>query len=111
MNCTHCDEVGHEMNTVRHPDGHETQHCVRTSHAEQNAICQAAFLGISLKGATAYCLMTPCYTCAKMFINCGIVRVVCEKDYHAAERTKEIFAEAGVEYKLLDGEMVNYDNM
>ncbi|MCX6800062.1 MAG: cell division protein DedD, partial [Candidatus Falkowbacteria bacterium] len=38
----HCDEIGHEMHTVKHSDGKETRHCIRTTHAEQNAICQAA---------------------------------------------------------------------
>ncbi len=110
MHCVHCDEVGHEMHTVRHSDGHESQHCIRTTHAEQNAICQAAFLGVSLQGATLYCRMTPCYTCAKMIINTGIVRVVCENDYHAGARSKEIFAEAGVVFELLNEDAVAYDN-
>ncbi len=111
MNCAHCDEAGHEMHAVRHADGHETQHCIRTTHAEQNAICQAALLGISLKGSELYCKMTPCYVCAKMIINCGIKRVVCEQDYHAGGRSKEIFTEAGVKYELLSNEMTTYDNM
>ncbi|MFA5076135.1 MAG: cytidine/deoxycytidylate deaminase family protein [Patescibacteria group bacterium] len=111
MNCPHCDEVGHELHTVRHLDGHETQHCIRTTHAEQNAICQAALLGVSLNGATIYCKMTPCYVCAKMIINCGIKRVVCEFDYHDGERSKEIFSQAGVEYCLLNNQTVQYENM
>ena len=109
--CATCDEVGHEMNSVRHVDGHETQHCIRTTHAEQNAICQAARMGISIKGATLYCKMTPCYTCAKLLINCGIKRVVCENDYHAGERSKEIFKEAGIKYELLNKKMITYDDM
>lgn len=109
-NCAHCDDAGHEMHIVRHEDGSESQHCIRTTHAEQNAICQAARLGISLVGGTLYCRMTPCYTCAKIIINCGIKRVVCENDYHAGERSKEIFKEAGVEYELLNDELVKYDN-
>ncbi|MCD4693775.1 cytidine/deoxycytidylate deaminase family protein [bacterium] len=107
----HCDEVGHEMHTVTHPDGHKTRHCIRTTHAEQNAICQAARSGISLEGATLYIKMTPCYVCAKMLINAGIKRVVCEKDYHAGERSKQIFAEAGMQYNLLNNEMTTYEDM
>ena len=87
----HCDEVGHEMHTVTHEDGKQSQHCIRTTHAEQNAIANAARFGIALDGATLYCNMTPCYVCAKMIINAGIKRVVCAKDYHAGERSKEIF--------------------
>jgi len=107
----HCDEVGHEMHTVRHADGHESKHCIRTAHAEQNAIANAARFGVALDGATLYCHMTPCYTCAKMIINAGIKRVVCNMDYHAGKRSKEIFKESGVKYKLVDDEMQTYDNM
>ena len=108
---SHCDEVGHEMHTVKHEDGHESMHCIRTTHAEQNAICQAARFGIALNGATLYCKMTPCYTCAKMIINTGIKRVVCAQDYHAGNRSKEIFVEAKVKYELLSDKMTTYDNM
>lgn len=107
----HCDEVGHEMHKVTHEDGTESMHCIRTTHAEQNAIAQAARTGISLEGATLYCSMTPCYVCAKIIINSGIVRVVCKKDYHAGKRSREIFKEAGVEYVQLSSDMVTYDNM
>jgi len=107
----HCDDVGHEMHTVTHPDGHQSRHCIRTTHAEQNAICQAARVGVSLEGATLYIKMTPCYTCAKMTINAGIKRVVCAKDYHASERTKEIFAEAGVMFNLLNKEVADYSDI
>ena len=50
----HCDEVGHQMKTVTHEDGHNSQHCMRTAHAEQNAIVQAARLGIGIDGGTLY---------------------------------------------------------
>lgn len=76
----HCDDVGHLMKKVVHEDGSESQHCVRTVHAEQNAITQAARRGIGLEGATIYVRMTPCRTCAMLIINCGIERVVCEKN-------------------------------
>jgi dCMP deaminase len=104
----HCDEVGHEMHTIINGDGTNSRHCIRTTHAEQNAICQAARFGASVDGATLYCTMTPCYACAKMIINAGIIRVVCENDYHAGDRSKEIFKLAGVEYCLLNKEMVEY---
>ncbi|MBA4319948.1 MAG: cell division protein DedD, partial [Flavobacterium sp.] len=61
--------------------------------------------------ATLYCMMTPCYTCAKLIINAGIKRVVAEKDYHAGARSKEIFKEAGVKYELLNDMMVIYSDM
>jgi len=104
----HCDEVGHEMHTVTHEDGKQTRHCIRTAHAEQNAICEAARLGISLLDGTLYCKMTPCYTCAKMIINAGIKRVVCAQDYHASQRSKEIFKEAGIDFVLVSEETTKY---
>ena len=104
----HCDEVGHEMHTVTHEDGKQTRHCIRTAHAEQNAICEAARLGISLLDGTLYCKMTPCYTCAKMIINAGIKRVVCAQDYHASQRSKEIFKEAGIDFVLVSEETIKY---
>ena len=107
----HCDEVGHEMNTIIHEDSHESRHCIRTTHAEQNAIVQAARFGSSIDGATLYCKSTPCYACAKMIINAGIKRVVCEEDYHAGERSKEVFEEAGVKYELLNKRMTTYADM
>jgi len=106
----HCDEVGHQMKTMIHEDGVQTQHCVRTSHAEENAIIQAARHGISVDGATIYCKMTPCYHCAKSIINSGIKRVVTEKDYHASKDTKEIFRKAGIELTILNDEVEQYEN-
>ncbi len=107
----HCDEIGHEMHTVIHEDGKETRHCIRTSHAEINAIANAARFGIALDGATLYCHMTPCYTCAKMIINAGIKRVVCNLDYHAGGRSKEIFKEAKIKYNLASKKMQKYKDM
>ena len=56
-------------------------HCVRTLHAEQNAIIQAALHGVSLAGGTIYTTHQPCATCAKMLINAGLVRVVYAGQY------------------------------
>jgi dCMP deaminase len=109
--CKHCDEAGHEMHTVTQEDGTESRHCIRTSHAEQNAIVQAAKIGVSTDGATLYIKMTPCYTCAKMVINAGIKRVVALNDYHASKRSKEVFEEAGVEFDLLNQELETYADM
>ncbi len=106
----HCDEIGHQFHQVVQPDGQISQHCIRTSHAEQNAICQAAKFGIPLKGATLYCKMTPCYTCAKMIINVGIKRVVCQKDYHASRQSKEIFAQTGIKLEILNPAVEQYEN-
>jgi dCMP deaminase len=109
MGLPHCDDVGHQMKKMIHEDDSITQHCVRTVHAEQNAICQAAKLGISLLNATLYCRMTPCRTCAMLIINCGIVRVVCEKKYHAGTESEEMFKVAGVKLEYVNDEVLKYD--
>jgi len=106
----HCDDVGHLFKQVVHDDGKVTNHCVRTVHAEQNAICQAARLGIALEGATLYCRMTPCRTCAMLIISCGIERVVCEKKYHAGKESEEMFRDAGIVLDYVSGDTLKYDN-
>jgi dCMP deaminase len=80
-------------------------------HAEQNAITQAAKRGIAIDGATLYCKMTPCRTCAMLIINCGIKRVVCEKKYHDSKDSLEMFSQAGVEIVHLQEEVQKYENM
>ena len=106
----HCDEVGHQMRKVLHEDGSVSQHCVRTVHAEQNAICQAAKRGVAIAGATLYCRMTPCRTCAMMIINCGIVRVVAERRYHDGAESEEMFRIAGVILEYVHDEVEKYEN-
>ncbi|MBF0429750.1 MAG: cytidine/deoxycytidylate deaminase family protein [Fibrobacteria bacterium] len=104
----HCDDVGHQIKKVTHETGEVTEHCVRTVHAEQNAICQAAKLGVSIKGATLYCRMTPCRTCAMLIINCGICRVVCERKYHAGGESEEMFKNAGIDLEYKHQEVQDY---
>jgi dCMP deaminase len=104
----HCDEVGHQIKRVTHENGEVTEHCMRTVHAEQNAICQAARLGVSIAGATVYTRMTPCRTCAMLLINCGIKRVVCERRYHKGTESEEMFAHAGIELEFMNDEVQEY---
>jgi dCMP deaminase len=82
----HCDEVGHLL-----VDGH----CVRTLHAEQNAIIQAALHGVNIAGSTIYVTHQPCLTCAKMIINAGIRRVVYAGNY-PDENSRQFFQEAAI---------------
>ena len=105
----HCDEAGHDLRKMINEEGQISQHCVRTLHAEQNAILQAARFGIPLEGATLFCKMTPCRTCAMMIINAGIKRVVCEKRYHADKDTIEMFKQAEIELCIINNEFVKYD--
>ncbi len=105
----HCDDVGHLMKKVIQEDGTITEHCLRTVHSEQNAICQAAKKGIAISGATVYTRMTPCRTCAMLLINCGIERVVCERKYQLAEETEKMFTDAGVKLEYKNIEMQPYE--
>ena len=105
----HCDEIGHQFKQMTHEDGSITNHCVRTVHAEQNAICQAAKLGIGIKWATLYCKMTPCRTCAMLIISCGIKKVIAEKKYHAGSESEAMFKEAGIELIYFDESIEQYE--
>lgn len=69
----HCDEVGHLL---------EEGHCVRTVHAEHNALLQAAKTGgVSTEGSTLYTKYSPCIHCTKYIISCGVKRIVVGKVY------------------------------
>jgi len=75
----HCPPDGPEKDW---PEGcMRAGHCIRSLHAEQNALLQAAKIGVSCEGATMYVTCQPCNMCAKMIINAGIARVVYEGDY------------------------------
>lgn len=76
------------------PSGTRHEMCYAV-HAEQNAIIQAAKLGINIDGSTLYCTHQPCILCAKMIANVGVKRVVYEKGYPDAFAL-EILKEAGV---------------
>lgn len=104
----HCDEAGHLLKKLTHEDGTITEHCMRTVHAEQNALCQAARKGVALDGATVYCRMTPCRTCAMLLINCGIKRIVCEKKYHAGAESEAMFKKAKIKLVFQNEEVQKY---
>ncbi|MBQ8081940.1 MAG: cytidine deaminase, partial [Clostridia bacterium] len=74
-------------------------------HAEQNAIIQAARMGVNIDGAELYCTTQPCAICTKMIINAGIKRVVIKERY-PDELGQQMAAEAGLEFELL-GEKTN----
>ncbi|HJY98192.1 MAG TPA: cytidine/deoxycytidylate deaminase family protein [Patescibacteria group bacterium] len=106
----HCDDVGHELKKVINDDGTISSHCVRTVHAEQNAVCQAAKRGISIDGATVYCRMTPCRTCAMLLINSGIRRVYAERKYHAGAESEKMFRKAKIKLTYKYNEIEGYQN-
>jgi len=65
-------------------------------HAEQNAICQAAKMGVSLEGSTLYCTHQPCTICTRLIINSGIKRVIYKYPY-PDEFSMQLFSEAGTD--------------
>lgn len=105
----HCDEVGHLMITKIDDKGSQSQHCVRTLHAEENAILQCAKDGIKLEGATIYSKMVPCYNCAMRIVRVGIKRVVAQKRYHADGLSLKLFKDAGVELVVVENTNEQYE--
>jgi len=77
------------------PSGASLGDCI-CAHAEENAIVQAAYHGISVKDGSLYCTLSPCLMCTKMIINAGITEVVYEKEYHFTEQARALFETAGV---------------
>ncbi len=105
----HCDEAGHDLRRMIDEDGTVRQHCVRTVHAEQNAICQAARYGLSLAGTTLYCTMEPCRVCAMLIASVGIARVVAKRRYHAGQDSRDILAQAGVTLDVAEDAVETYE--
>jgi len=105
----HCDDVGHIIKEIKHGDGRISKHCLRTTHAEINAITQAAKEGIAVDDCTMYTLLEPCLHCAKAIINSGIKKIICEKKYREASEAMDLFQKAGVEVKYFTDELLEYD--
>lgn len=91
----HCAEVGCLREQLNVPSGQRHELC-RGIHAEQNAIIQAAYHGVSIKDSTLYCNTQPCSICAKMIVNAGIRKIIFESGYEDPMAT-EMLREAGIE--------------
>ena len=97
----HCTEIGGcERARLNIPSGQRHELC-RALHAEQNAIIQAAKIGVSTEGATIYITLQPCVICAKMLVNAGIKRIVFRGEY-PDKLSKAILEEADVELVVMD---------
>ncbi len=83
----HCDEAGHMM---------EDGHCVRTIHAEANAIVQAARNGVRIDGASIYVTASPCWNCFKMIANAGVVRIG-YGEFYRDQRIFDVAERLGIE--------------
>jgi len=89
----HCDDVGHLM---------EEGHCVRTTHAEANALVQAARNGVSVDGAGIYVTASPCFGCFKLIANAGLTRIVFG-EFYRDERIFDFSRQLGLELLHLPG--------
>jgi len=76
----HCAEVGCLRQQLNVPSGTMHELC-RGVHAEQNAVIQAAYFGVSIKDSTIYTTAFPCVVCAKILVNAGVIEVVYRDDY------------------------------
>ncbi|MCX8196809.1 MAG: dCMP deaminase family protein [Candidatus Micrarchaeota archaeon] len=90
-----CNEGGCPRCSSFADSGTKLEECV-CSHAEENAIVQAAYHGISIKGATLYSTFSPCLICTKMIINAGISEVIYNADYPLGEAPLKLLKEAGI---------------
>lgn len=91
----HCLELGCLREEMKIPSGHRYELC-RGVHAEQNAIINAAFYGISTQDSVIYCTNQPCLICARMIINAGITKVVHRGNFNDPLAV-QFFQEAGIE--------------
>jgi len=105
----HCDKVGHLLIRQMDDNGMVSDHCIRTQHSEMNCIAQAAKIGLSINNSTIYITMEPCFSCAKMIVQCGIKRVVCLKKYHKAELSRQLFKDFGIEFIVINNKVEKYE--
>jgi len=104
----HCLDIGCLREEQGIPSGHRYELC-RGVHAEQNALINAAYYGISTAEAVIYCTNQPCIICARMIINAGIIRIVHRGNFDDDLAIK-FLKEAGIELVLIprQGEEVNH---
>ena len=87
----HCNEIGHLM---------ENSHCVRTVHAEANALCQAARNGVNINNSEIYITASPCWNCFRLLANSGINKIF-YGEFYRDERIFEAARQAKIELKFL----------
>jgi dCMP deaminase len=90
----HCDDAGHDM---------DEGHCVRTIHAETNAVTQAARFGIVTYMAYAYVNTFPCWPCFRVLASAGVIRIVYDDDYREDPRVRAAAREACVMLDRIPG--------
>lgn len=95
---THCLDIGCLREELGIPSGERHELC-RATHAEQNAIVQAATFGMSIKDGVIYSTAHPCILCSKLLINAGIKKIIIEDSY-PDEMSRKMLAEAGVKIQI-----------
>jgi len=98
---TNCNEGGCPRCNSMTPSGQGLAECI-CSHAEENAVAQAAYHGVSIKGASLYITYSPCISCAKIIINSGIEEVVYNQHYSIAEGALQLLRKAGLALRSLE---------
>jgi len=97
---SHCEEVGCLRSKLKIPSGQRHELC-RGLHAEQNAIIQSAYHGVSIKNSVIYVTCHPCCVCAKMIINAGIKEIIIKEGY-PDELSSEFFKEANIKVRNIE---------
>jgi dCMP deaminase len=100
----HCLDIGCLRDKLGIPSGQRHELC-RATHAEQNAIVQAALFGVSIKDSTLYSTTQPCILCTKLIINAGIKKIVI-KDSYPDKMSKDMLKEAGVKIHIFKNQRV-----
>jgi dCMP deaminase len=95
-----CNEGGCPRCAGAAPTGARLDECL-CSHAEENALTQAAYHGVAVRGAAIYTTLCPCLMCAKMIINAGVSEVVHDAAYAMDQTAAELLAQAGVKIRRL----------
>ncbi len=98
----HCNDVGHQL---------LNGHCVRTIHAEINALANAAKMGVSTKGTTAYITHTPCYSCFKALVSAGITKICPETEYENVYNTYPAGIQEDIDRNGIDVPKEFYDRL
>lgn len=96
----HCAEVGC-VRLQNHVESGTRHELCRGVHAEQNAVIQAAYFGVSIKDSTIYTTNFPCVMCAKILVNAGIREIVYKDDY-VDELSRKVLSESGVAVRRFD---------
>ncbi|KPL01146.1 MAG: cytidine deaminase [candidate division Zixibacteria bacterium SM23_73_3] len=101
----HCLDIGCLREKLRIPSGERHELC-RATHAEQNAIVQAALFGVSIKDSTMYSTTQPCILCSKLIINAGIRKIVIKNNY-PDKMSSQMLKEAKIKIQIYKDDKIS----